>query len=314
MKNQIILLTSLLLGSALSAFPIASESFSSDTAAGGYTSGENFDRLVLPVNNRWVTHANTGFRTQAEADGDNAFGWQSGTALVRPSNLGGLTHALMPGSTSSGYALLRGENQTGTRSSRRQLGSPVTGNEFYFSGLVSMVNGIADMRDGDRLMMGISNFDSVSAPNNFDTGFFIGLHKDAGDVYLSAFAGGQIHSLGSSLTASQASGTSMIVLRAELGAGSNNDTLTAWYAHDSATELTLAATITGLDIASSAADLTHFGLMSFVTGTVSNFSAGSAFDEMRFGTSLSAVVIPEPAHATLFFGAMVGLLLLLRRK
>jgi hypothetical protein len=289
MKNAIPALISILLTGALAASPLATESFNTDALAGGYTADENFDWYVSPLtNNRWVISGNSGFRAQIA---DNAFGWQSGTALVRPSDLGGLSHPLMPGSTHLGYALLKGENTQRTRQSRRQLGTQLSGDEFYFSGLLSMVNGLHDMRDGDRLLMGVSNLSSLVGLGNFDNGFFLGLHKDAGKVYLSAFADGQIIALGDPLTPSQALGTSMIVLRVQLGTGRNNDTLTAWYALNDDKQLTLGATIDGLNIAANVADLTHFSLMSQVTGTVTGFTEGTAFDEMRLGSSPSAVAV-----------------------
>jgi hypothetical protein len=288
MKIYIPVLLSITFAGALAASPIASESFSADAFAGGYQVGEDFGWFVSPLtNNRWVIKGNTGFSNQIA---DSALGWQSSTALIRPNDGGGLSHSLMPGPTSHGFALLRGSNSETVRQSRRQLATPLRGNEFYFSGLISMVNGLNDMRNGDRLLMGISNADSLSSPANFDNGFFIGLHKDEDKVYLSAFADGKIFQLGDPLTSSQAFGTSMIVLRVQLGTGRNNDTLTAWYALHDDNDLKLATTVSGLDIARSAAGLTHFGLISKTTGSVWDTTGGTAFDEMRLGTSRSSVV------------------------
>jgi hypothetical protein len=94
---------------------------------------------------------------------------------------------------------------------------------------------------------------------------------------------------------------------------SGNETLTAWYAANGATSLTLGLGATDVgNIWSSTGSLDTFVLQTDASGTT---TAYQPFDEMRFGTALADVsAIPEPSTAALLAGGAAGLVLLGRRR
>ncbi|MFA5689111.1 MAG: PEP-CTERM sorting domain-containing protein [Kiritimatiellales bacterium] len=262
----------------VSASIIASESFLTGTF--GYKDGI----AIANTNNvRNNIQGNTGF--------SSANFWSIGSAHFKTFT-SGLNHTLLQGTASDGKveALVGTDNLT--RAINRQLSSPLTGTEFFMSGLVSANGSTSAILTNSTVAMGLGT--SLTSANNspmLATGFFLGMTRGADDkIYLSAFVNGTTHNL-KALESSELGGTHMIILGLELNA-SGNDTLTAWYAMDGASDITLAGSWSDFDIDLS--DLGCFGFASLRDGGTGT-GTGVLFDEWRFGSSILDVVsVPEP--------------------
>ncbi len=298
--RYIVSLVALMMGASASAALISSESFSTP---GAYLDATG---IASDGNNVYTTTGNFGFT--------NTVRWVGNTALLKTVADSSLTHAGITGTALDGSVKFMGgltSSGATSKTSRRPINSTITGSSFYLSGLVSSA-GL--LRAGEQYAMGFGEEQSI-IDQNFLKGFHLGLSADAGgDSYLTAYAAGNVYTLGNALTAQQLSGTSQIVLKAELGAGTGDDTLTAWYALDGETGLTLAATWSNLTIVDSATDLNIFAVTtrSTITG-YTGYADNTYIDEMRFGTTLQDVSsIPEPTTLGLL-GVGMALTLLARR-
>ncbi|MEI8206573.1 MAG: hypothetical protein WCG03_06820, partial [Kiritimatiellales bacterium] len=210
--------------------------------------------------------------------------WYPGTTLIQPSSVAGLTHALVQGSTAKGVLNIRTPSTAIGRNSARSLADTPSGSSFYMSGLVKANNLTTSLDVGDNAAMGLIRAIPLNTWN-ISSGMGLGLTRDSlGDVYLAAFAAGNVYKLGSKLTAAQAAETQLIVLKLDVDTSGNNDTLTAWVAQQGGENLTQVFSVSDMDTGT-AENLKTFvvqgqGANATIAGT------GVYLDEFRFGTGL----------------------------
>jgi len=285
---------------------ISSESFWTVNAAptnGEYRQGSIANPNISGYNNTTVVAGNTGFNSTNV--------WQNNTSGVQSTTGVNLTHnGLVGGSLDGSVRLSPFASATNRNSNRALAATPTTSSSYFMSGLI---RGTTPPADGQAATAGF--MPSVAANTfNISTGFHMGLHVDSGSLKIAAFAGNQTFNLltieGPTLTA-----TYQVVLRLDVNA-SGNETLTAWYAANGDTDLTLATNVNQIDIGniwSSAADLGTFALQ-LRGGGASSTQIGT-FDEMRFGTTMGSVTaIPEPSTLVLMVSCLTALVIFRRRR
>jgi len=304
-RTGIIVLAGVCAAMAAQGALIGSESFWTTTTNPApdsqYVVGNIANNNISGYNNTVVVAGNTGFNA------GNA--WQNGTSGVQVLDNTSLTHNGLVGGSQTGLVRLSSFASGTDRNSNRALATtPTTSSSYFMSGLIRGTTVPADGKAGTAGFM-----PSVAANTfNISTGFHMGLHVESGSLKIAAFANNQTFNL-LTLSTPQLTTTYQVVLRLDVNA-SGNETLTAWYAANGDTDLTLATNVNQIDIGniwSSAADLGTFALQ--VRGGGSSSQQIGTFDEMRFGTTLGDVtVIPEPATVGLFAISSAAVLLFRR--
>jgi hypothetical protein len=288
---------------------IASESFWTTTTNpppnSQYLAGA-IGSTVSSYNNTVVVAGNTGFNATNS--------WVNGTGGILADAGISLTHNGLVGTSQTGSNQLAPFASGTDRNSNRVLpATPPTSSSYYMSGLI---RGTTVAADGKAGIAGFMPSGPASTAFNISTGIHMGVHVESGALKIAAFANNQTFNLvtlggsGPALTS-----VHQIVLRLDVNA-SGNETLTAWYAIDGATDLTLATNVNQIDIGnfwSSAGDLGTFALQ--IRGAGASNQIVGFFDEMRFGTSMGSVTaIPEPSTWALLAGSLTALMIFRRRR
>ena len=268
---------------------IASESFwtTGTEADPQYFSGARFNQN----GNGDVVVGNSGFAA--------APAWSSNTGTIFPTNGGpsggGLTHSLASGTVSPGATDFRVSHN---RAVSRGLSVAVPASSSYFlSGMVRATETFVD--NNSYFAMGFGN-------SGIASGLHIGMTKNgSGAMRLAAFGGGSVWDLG----AAALDTTYMIVLELTADVG-GTDSFDAWVAADGGS---LSQVLTGqsLETFTGAGNLGTFRMQQVQPDTSQITRAWG--DEIRFGTTLDDVVIPEPSTGALL-GLVAGLGLLRRRR
>lgn len=294
----------MLLPITASATLISSESFQTQATQSGGTYGTGAIGNVSNPANSVVVVGNSGFSAS------NA--WANPTGSVSVASTTSLTGSVVSGSTQTGSSLLspRGFD----RNSVRQLAAtPALSSSYYLSGLVN-VGALSDLDTvGEYMACGFLGNTISATTVDINTGFHFGVRNNSGTIYLAAFAGGNAYDL-LALNGSTITNTYQIVLQLDVNA-SGTDTLTAWYAQNNAGSLTQGLAPTSVETWSGAASLGFFAEQAH--STVSDAAAFIAFDEMRFGTSVTDVTaVPEPSTWALLTisGGMTFLMIMRRRR
>ncbi len=254
---------------------VASDSFSTGNGS-DYTSNINLGDALNSTN----LTGTTGFTA--------AYAWYPSTSAIRPLSGAGLTHVAVQGNTSDGVLKMTTVNQSGAaRNSRRQLASTPSGSTYYISGLVSLNGSLSNMDNNEYVCMGLGG---NTTNNVFDisTGMYLGLSRNgSGNVYLTAFAGGNAYTLGSALTSEQAAQTQIIVLKLQFDTGAGGlDTLTAWTGQAGQTTLSHTLHVTDIN-AGTASNLARFIVQNQNGADTSSDTV--YLDEFRCGASLWSV-------------------------
>jgi hypothetical protein len=262
---------------------IASEGFKATTTGGGtdYTTSV---ALNTAANSNVVSLGSSGFSGTT---------WVTGSGLLRPLT-NSLTHNLLTGTAQSGSLGIQASSSNDRNTSRSLSSAPQVASSYFLSGLVN-VPASGSLAVGDQRAMG---FMDAIANNTFSSisGFHLGIRRDATSTYLTAYANSTAYNL---LNLAGHYGTTyQVVLKLDVNS-SGNETMTAWYAQNGATELTEAILNQNVgEIWNDVGDLDTFVAQTDSTGTT---TLHLPFDEMRFGTTLGDVtVIPEPTTLGLF--------------
>ena len=286
---------------------IASESFQATASGAGGT--YDADTNIGSSPNLSVVTGNYGFASTAGKQ------WTNVTAGA-VANLNGITHPLLTGTAQSGSARV-GNLSAGIsrRVYRPFAATPPAADTYYFSGLVNLptqtsLNGVSQSLAGLTLSIG-TTVDSF----NIASGIHFGLIKNsANEIYLSVAAGNTVYQL-SQVTGANV--TFQVVLRLDVST-TGNESLSAWYAPSSSSELSVG--LTSVDVGDIYTAPGSVGSMLLQTrNQSSNNNSGRTvlFDERRFGTEWSDVTtaaIPEPAQAAVLAGLGAALLGLRRRR
>ena len=272
----------------------ASDSFLTTSSGNGgvvYTS----ERDIGNATNATVVVGNAGFSTGS--------GWLNGNDRLQPFRDVSLSHpgavfGTRPGSvrlTVSQFASLS------YRNSQRKLAADLpTADTYYMSGLIRIT--ALDLKDGEAAGIGFDNSGTVGN-TALTNGFHIGVRRENGVTYLSAFAGTQAITL-AELDEPLLGRTWQVVLKLTADA-LGKDALTAWYARDDNDELTLAFEDAPVETYAGPASLQWLRLTTRAlgrNGTPNDKATAIHVDEVRLGTSLDAVTtLPQ-----MLPGALLG--------
>ena len=275
-----------LAASQAGAAPIASESFWVDATA--YSNGQT---LQNGENN---TNGNSGFSS------GNTWSTNTGTMRVTnsiPSAGAGLTHVNLVGSALDGAMDFRVSHD---RNATRLVDpAPPTSSTYYLSGLVRANGANAFAVDGDYFARGFGT------GGNIGSGIHLGIRRNdsLGGRRLTAFAGNTFFDLGAAADDT----THMIIVSLSANAG-GSDSLTAWI--DNGTTLTEVVTSQSVETFTGSASLVRLALQQRVGDA--NQIVRAWGDEIRFGTEMSDVYVPEPGSLALL--GLGGLLVARRRR
>ena len=282
MKWMVVLMV---LGAAFnaSAVLIAAESFQTSGEIDDYTA----ELHVTHEANHKIVAGNYGFNEDEP--------WVNITGAVMCNGTPEITdHSAIttfPGRTSELGSLRIKPQKNINRNSRRNLAitSLPLSSTYFLSGLIRLGE-LSHLRDGQDLSMGFKYTIADVEQYKIDDGMHFGVRRHDGAAYLTASAGGNTYDL-FDLTSHDAE-VFQIVIRLDVNAA-GNDTLTAWYAANGATELTLGLTSTSVETWDSAQDLKM--LVAQQKSTYDYDPFGSRFDEVRLGTEFADVTtLPEP--------------------
>jgi len=277
-----------------SAALIASESFSTGNGS-DYTDNKSFTDAVNKAN---IT-GTVGFTAD----------WSTGTALIVPRPQTALAGPNFNYSAVSGSVDGWVWNKTyhEDRAARRELSSPpAAGTTVYMSSLV-MRAGVTSLNTNDVTTIG---FGTVSGGQAYSiaTGMHVGIQRNAAGEYRRiAGIGGSLYDLGAA-TAWQ---TDQIIVKMVLNA-SGTETVSIGLVDGGSS--TLSWIYENLSIEAWSTTESMNALVIQLDGSTNVVTAaGTAFDEVRLGTSLSDVtLIPEPATVG-FVGAGALLMMIIRR-
>lgn len=262
---------------------------------GNYTAGN--------INGQTSTGGTTGYFTGA-AGGNPAPGWTAGTGIFSATT-GGIVHPLTanPPAVDDGRFTSAGNANTRTQYRDFATTTPVASNNYYFSAL---------LRESAVVYTGTS-FVGIAASRptgQFATtpasGFHVGFLNGSLTLFFKALSTDTSLTTRTLVASPTVSANYMATIHLDVVAG----TLTAMVYNAAGTLVNnpLTDTVT--------ASVTSTDLGAFYMHLSSDFNgggpAGIAYDELRFGTALSDVMIPEPSSAMLAAGALA--LGLTRRK
>jgi hypothetical protein len=301
-------LAGLMIGtSSASAALIAYEGFA--TGSGGYVDGRLIETSGNNGNQDTIL-GNTGFTATNV--------WTNDTSSAEVRFAGALSHNLTvsPATGAAVYWLANNTSGNG-RNTNRLLGSTAPSSSSYFMSGVVRYNAASALAVGTVASVGFLNTTvggNLQNAFNFDTGLHLGLTRDSSGYNLVALSGSSTPI--TLLTGASVSTSYQIVLQLDVNA-SGTESLTAWYAADGATNLTLAGTFTGIESFSSTADVSRMIVQSR-SGGAGHTANQAFFDEVYFGTAFGDVTtapIPEPSTAAALAGvAMLGAAALRRRR
>lgn len=287
---------------------IASESFQATAAGTGGTYDADTNLAVAP--NNAIVVGNSGFV--------NSTGklWGVATTAGVVSNLAGLSHNFVAGTPQSGAVRIGNISGGIARDNYRLFANTIPdSSSYYFSGLVNIAS-FSNMVGVTQTLAGVTST-SGSPQDTFtiSTGFHYGLSRDSlGNIRLVAAAGNAFYNL---FTLPSAGTTYQVVLKLDVST-TGNESLSAWYAPDGATELSVS--LTAVDVGNIYTGTSSLGgilLQVRNQGGGSNAGKTNLFDELRFGTALSDVTtasIPEPASVALASGGLAATLIGLGRR
>jgi hypothetical protein len=276
---------------------IASEGFMTTEATNDYGTGTS----IATAATAGTTNGTFGFSANNKWLGAETTFYTYDNTLVPASTV---THNGITGAAASGSFDSYG-NENYDKNSYRFLGAQSGSSTYFLSGLVKVDKD--GMVDGAYKTAGFFNTPAGN-DSSIATGFHYGLHNNGGQVYLAAFAGGQAFDM---LPITTDGIDYQVVVRLNVNA-SGADTLTAWYAANGATQLTLGQAATNVETYASGADLQRIGLQ-YNAGATAGAVAHVYFDEIRLGTTLGDVTtIPEPTTVGLF--ALSGAITILVRR
>ena len=286
---------------------IASESFQTTASGTGGTYDADTNLGASP--NLSVVTGNYGFGSTAGKQ------WGNSTAGA-VANLTGITHPLLTGTAQSGSARVGNLSANISRRVYRTFAAtPPVADAYYFSGLVNLptqtsLNGVSQSFAGLTLSTG-TTVDSF----NIASGIHYGLIKNGTDeIWLSVAAGNAVYPL---YKVTGANVTFQVVLRLDVST-TGNESLSAWYAPSSSSELSVG--LTSVDVGNIYTTPGSLGAVLLQTrNQSSNNNSGRTvlFDELRFGTEwadVTTAAIPEPAQASVLAAAGAALLALRRRR
>jgi hypothetical protein len=282
---------------------IASESFKVGT--GAYSANTNLGS----GSNASVVTGNFGF---ASTSGKL---WTNSTAGA-VANASGLSHPFLAGTAETGG--VRVGNLTAgisRRVYRPFAATPPAADTYYFSGLVNLPT--ATGLDGvSQSFAGLTTSSGTTVDTfNIASGIHYGLIRNSSnEIYLSVAANNTVYPL------FQVTGTGttfQVVLRLDVST-SGNESLSAWYAPSSASELSVGLTSVNVgDIYSAPTSIGATLIQTRNQSSINNTGKTVQFDELRFGTAwadVTTAAIPEPARASFLFGASAALCALRRRR
>lgn len=304
MKKTLITAGLLVAAGSAQAALIASESFyTTDSAIGSYKHGNS---IASDPQNENIA-GTVGFTTGNK--------WSGITGIISPNKWYGTVHSAMVGSASAGSANIWKGSDANSDISVRQMGStPVVSGSYFFSGTLRPQD-TTGMRDGEIRTMGMNHAPDGPGgyPTDISTGMHYGVRQEAGVVYLAAFAGGNSYNM-LDITGESGNILLQVVLQLDVDA-SGNESFSAAYAWNNATDLTSVVSGAPIESWDSASDMEWLWLQREAGSTI-GANSDVLFDEARFGTTLADVTtydaIPEPA--TLGLIGMVGLGLLAARR
>ena len=300
------LLFSAFAGSSARATLIASESFWA-TATG--TSGTyDADTNMGASPNLSVVTGNYGFAATAGKQ------WGNVTA-GEVANLAALSHPFVTGTPQSGSVRVGILSAfISRRVDRPFAATPPEASTYYFSGLVNLpaqtsLNGVSQSMAGLTVSTG-TTVDSF----NISSGIHYGLIKNSADeIWLSAAANNTVYPL---VKVTGSNVTFQVVLKFDVST-TGNESLSAWYAPSSASELSVGLTSVDVgDIYSSPSSIGALLIQTRNQSSNNNSGRTVVFDEMRFGTAwadVTTAAVPEPAQAALLCGVGVAFFACRRR-
>ncbi len=282
---------------------IASEAFKVGT--GAYTANTNLGA----GGNASVVSGNIGF---ASTSGKL---WTNSTAGA-VANASGLTHPFLAGTAETGGVRVGNLSPGISRRVYRPFAAtPPAADTYYFSGLVNLptangLDGVSQSFAGLTLSTG-TTVDTF----NIASGIHYGLIRNSSnEIWLSVAANNTVYQL------FQVTGTGttfQVVLRFDVST-TGNESLSAWYAPSSSSELSIGLTSVNVgDIYSSPSSIGAALIQTRNQSGINNTGKTVLFDELRFGTAWSDVTtaaIPEPAQAAFVGGVGVALYALRRRR
>ncbi|MGE4490141.1 MAG: hypothetical protein AB7E95_11425 [Kiritimatiellales bacterium] len=256
----------------VSAELLASESFSTGNGS-DYVSKKN---LGDPANSV-ILAGTVGFSKSKP--------WKGSSGTIQPYSAAGLTHAVQSGNDIKGVIQIitpAAQNSTAiSRKTFRELDVRPAGTSFYISTLVSMGGALKNLDVEESAVIGLC--ERGREDWDIKSGVHIGLAKDKdGSVYPTLFAAGKMYKLGNPLTAEQAAGTQLIVVKMDINTSGNNDTLTAWVAQKNDTVPRQVLKTDEINIGD-ARDLRTLDIQ-VLGGQDPAYTTGVRIDEFRFGT------------------------------
>jgi hypothetical protein len=280
---------------AANAAIIASDSFLTGGSTDNYVAGN--------LNGQVKTAGTVGYFTGTAA-GNQAPGWASGTgAFTANGTGGGIIHPLTanPAGANDGRVVATGNANTRIQYRDFISTTPPASDDYYFSALLRKS---AETLPGDTFV-GVSGSrpanQNASVPT---TGFFVGFSGAALAMFYNNGAAIVSKTL---VAAPTVSASYMATLHYDVTTGLLTPMvfdLNGALVNNPALDAVAATVNTTTDLGSF-----HFSI-------ASQFGAGSptvAYDELRFGTELSDVMIPEPASVVLLMGGL-GALGVVRRR
>lgn len=291
-----ILLASIISNGTADAAIIASDSFLTG-GTGNYLAGN--------INGQGTTGGTTGYFT-GSASGSSAPNWTSGSSIISVSS-GGLSHPLVANAPSSndGKAITAGNANTRIQYRDFLTTTPVVSSNYYFSALLRET---ANSYTGTSYV-GISGSratgGNAAIPN---TGFQIGFQNGALSLFYKAGSTDTTFTVKNLVAVPTVNETYMATLHYDVTAG----TITPMI-YNSLGILVNNPTLDTVTAVVAAADMGafYFHLTSDFNGTT---PAGFSYDELRFGTTLEDVMIPEPSAAVAILAGLPLMLTIRRRK
>lgn len=287
----------ILVPSAAEATLIASDHFLADGSTDNYVTGN--------INGQVKTGGTFGYYT-GTAVGSQVAGWNSGTGAFSVSSAapGGIIHPLManPAGTNDGRIIASGNGFTRIQYRDFVSTTPPASSDYYFSALLRKS---AESLPGTTYV-GVSNSRALGQNATVPTtGFFVGFSGASLSLFYNSGTGPLATKV---LVAAPGVSTAyMATLHFNVSTGLLTPMVydqTGLLVNNPALDAVTATVNTATDLGAF-----HFSISSeFVTG-----SPSVAYDELRFGTELTDVMIPEPTSAILLGGGL-GLLAFARRR